>query len=197
MRRVCVFCGSSRLASRDFQFAARKMGQEIAGKKLQLVYGGANIGLMHQVAEGALEEGGHVIGVIPERMVGREIAHSGLTELIVVRSMHERKMRMAELSDAFIALPGGLGTLEEIFEAITWAQLRLHAKPCGFLNVSGYFDKLMEFLDHCVKEGFIRAEHRAMIAQDEDPRRLLKVIAVAKPINVDKWNRSGSIREGQ
>lgn len=168
------------------------MGKETARKNLRLVYGGANIGLMHEVAEGALEEGGEVVGVIPERMVGREVAHEGLTELIVVSSMHERKMKMAELADAFIALPGGLGTLEEIFEAITWAQLQLHVKPCGFLNVNRYFDKLLEFLDHCVEENFIRAEHRAMLLLEEDPEILLKAITTAKPVQVDKWIRADS-----
>lgn len=166
------------------------MGNEIARRELQLIYGGANIGLMNEVAEGALEQGGEVIGVIPERMVGRDIAHEGLTELIVTKSMHERKMKMAELADAFIALPGGLGTLEEIFEAITWAQLQLHAKPCGFLNVNRYFDKLLEFLDHCVEERFIRAEHRVMLLLAEDPRSLLSGVASAQPVKVDKWVRS-------
>jgi uncharacterized protein (TIGR00730 family) len=190
MKSVCVFCGSSRVAAKEFLEAARRTGNEIAGRKLRLVYGGAKIGLMQEVAEGALEEGGEVIGVIPERMVGREIAHDGLTELIVTDSMHERKMKMAELADAFIALPGGLGTLEEIFEAITWAQLQLHAKPCGFLNVNRYFDKLLEFLDHCVEEGFIRAEHRVMLLLEEDPRKLLEGMVAARPVRVDKWVRS-------
>lgn len=185
-----MFCGSSRVVANKFLGAARKMGNEIARKELQLVYGGANIGLMNEVAEGALEEGGEVIGVIPERMVGREIAHDGLTELIVTNSMHERKRKMADLADAFIALPGGLGTLEEIFEAITWAQLQLHAKPCGFLNVNRYYDKLLEFLDHCVEERFIRAEHRVMLLLEEDPRRLLGGIVSAEPVEVDKWVRS-------
>lgn len=195
MNSVCVFCGSSRVVANEFLRAARKMGNEIARKELQLVYGGAKIGLMNEVAEGALEEGGEVIGVIPERMVGREIAHEGLTELIVTNSMHERKRKMADLADAFIALPGGLGTLEEIFEAITWAQLQLHAKPCGFLNVNRYYDKLLEFLDHCVEERFIRAEHRVMLLLEEDPGKLLKGIVSAPPVRVDKWVRSkaGSI----
>ena len=190
MKSVCVFCGSSRVVANEFLGAARKMGHEIARKEMQLVYGGANIGLMNEVAEGALEEGGKVIGVIPERMVGREIAHDGLTELIVTNSMHERKRKMADLADAFIALPGGLGTLEEIFEVITWAQLQLHAKPCGFLNVNRYYDKLLEFLDHCVEERFIRAEHRVMLLLEEDPSTLLRGIVSAQPVRVDKWVRS-------
>jgi uncharacterized protein (TIGR00730 family) len=177
------------VAAAKYLEAARAVGKEIANQGLRLVYGGANIGLMHEVADAALLRGGEVIGVIPERMVEREIAHLGLTELIVVDSMHERKRKMAELADAFIALPGGLGTLEEIFEAITWAQLQLHAKPCGFLNVSGYFDKLLGFLDHCVEERFIRTEHRVMLLLEEEPEQLLKGIVSARPVQIDKWIR--------
>lgn len=173
--------------SQDYLAAARDLGVEIADRGLSVVYGGARIGLMGQVADGALAQGGNVIGVLPERMVSRGIAHYGLSELIVVDSMHQRKMRMAELADAFVALPGGLGTLEEIFEAVTWTQLQLHLKPCGFLNVKGYFDSLLVFLDHCVEERFVKPEYRSMLVVEQAPAGLLDRIFQCRPALVDKW----------
>ncbi len=167
--------------------AAGDLGAEIANRGLSLVYGGARIGLMGEVADRALAHGGNVIGVLPERMVSRGIAHNGLSELIVVDSMHQRKMRMAELADAFVALPGGLGTLEEIFEVVTWTQLQLHLKPCGFLNVKRYFDSLLEFLDHCVEERFVKPEHRSMLVVEQSPAGLLDRISQDRPAPVDKF----------
>jgi uncharacterized protein (TIGR00730 family) len=171
----------------DYLVAARSLGAEIADRGLSLVYGGARIGLMGEVADGVLAQRGSVVGVLPERMVSRGIAHNGLSELIVVDSMHQRKMRMAELADAFVALPGGLGTLEEIFEAITWTQLQLHLKPCGFLNVKGYFDSLLAFLDHCVEEHFVKSEHRSMLVVEHSPASLLDRICQDRLTPVDKF----------
>ena len=191
IRSVCVYCGSS--AGRDpaYAEAARRLGEEIAGRGIGLVYGGSDVGVMKVVAEAALARGGRVTGVIPEALVKREIAHRGLTELRVTASMHERKMLMAELSDAFVALPGGIGTLEELFEAWTWAQLGLHAKPCGLLNVAGYWDRLIAFLDHAVAERFVKQANREMLLVAEDPGDLLDRFAAYRPPAVDKWIRKG------
>ena len=153
--------------------AARQLGKVLADRNLGIVYGGTNVGTMGQVADAALDAGGEVIGVVPSMFVEREIAHSALSELHVVGSMHERKSLMAELSDAFIAFPGGLGTIDEFFEMVTWTQLDLHRKPCGLLNVCGYYSKLADFLDYAVSEGFIKSPHRAFIQIDEDPVALL------------------------
>ncbi len=173
--------------SEDYLAAARDLGAETAARGLSLVYGGARIGLMGEVADGALAQGGNVIGVLPESMDSRGIAHKGLSELIVVDSMHQRKMRMAELADAFVALPGGLGTLEEIFEAVTWTQLQLHLKPCGFLNINGYFDSLFEFLDHCVEERFVKPEHRSMLVVERSTTSLFDSISQYRPVSIDKF----------
>jgi uncharacterized protein (TIGR00730 family) len=174
MRRVCVFSGSSSGVRPEYRRAAEALGQTLAARRIGLVYGGAQVGLMGAVADAALAAGGEVIGVIPEALVAKEIAHPGLTELRVVASMHQRKALMADLADAFIALPGGWGTLEEFFEVLTWAQLGLHRKPCALLNVAGYYDGVAAFLDHAVEERFVRAEHRAMLIVEADPETLVE-----------------------
>ncbi|MFN7941284.1 MAG: TIGR00730 family Rossman fold protein [Thermoanaerobaculia bacterium] len=177
MRRVAVFCGSHRGARAEFQRAAAGFGREIARRKVDLVYGGGNVGLMGVLADATLEHGGHVTGVIPRFLLEREVGHRGVTDLRVVDSMHERKATMAGLADAFVALPGGIGTLEEIFEVWTWNLLGLHAKACGLLNVAGYFDPLVEFLDRTVDEGFVSRGHRDILAVEADPGRLLDDLA--------------------
>ena len=187
MKRICVFCGSSSGASPVFAGAARDLGATLAKRGLGLVYGGGNIGLMGILADAVLAHGGEVIGVIPRAMVDRELAHRGVTELRIVRSMHERKALMAELADAFIALPGGYGTLEEFCEIITWSQLGLHRKPCGLLNVHGFYDPLLAQIERAVRDRFIRAEHRALIRVQEKPEPLLQRLLQAQPPSVHKW----------
>ena len=191
MKAVCVYCGSNAGRRPEYAAAARRLGEELAGRGLGLVYGGSSVGIMKVVADTVLELGGRVTGVIPEALVRKEIAHRGLTELHVTASMHERKMRMAELSDAFVALPGGIGTLEELFEAWTWGQLGLHGKPCGLLNVAGYYDGLISFLDHTVEERFVREATRAMLVVSEDPADLLDRFAGWRAPAVEKWIRKG------
>ncbi|RPI94451.1 MAG: TIGR00730 family Rossman fold protein [Chloroflexi bacterium] len=186
MKRICVFCGSSPGARPEYLQAAGQLGHALASKNLGLVYGGARVGMMGRIAEAVLEKGGEVIGVIPKGLVDREVAFTGLADLRVVGSMHERKALMADLSDGFIALPGGLGTIEEFFEVVTWAQLGLHPKPCGLLNVRQYYNRLMEFLDHTVSEKFVEWEHRSMILVDENPERLLQKFETYQPPTVDK-----------
>jgi uncharacterized protein (TIGR00730 family) len=189
MRRVCVFCGSSVGLSAAYADAARAMGALLADRGIGLVYGGGNVGLMGVIADAVLERGGHVIGVIPQALADREIAHSGITDLRVVDSMHTRKAMMADLSDAFIAMPGGVGTFEEFFEAVTWTQLGLHRKPCGLLNVNGFYAPLAAFIDQAVTEGFIKPVHRAAIVVDSDPARLLDRLATVDLPDVPKWIR--------
>ena len=191
MKTVCVYCGSSEGRDPAYAEAARALGREVAARGLGLVYGGSSVGIMRVVADAALERGGRVTGVIPEALVRKEIAHRGLTELRVTGSMHERKTVMAELSDAFVALPGGIGTLEEIFEAWTWGQLGLHAKPCGLLNVAGYWDRLVAFLDHAVAERFLKEANRATLLVSEDPAELLDRFAAYRAPTVTKWIREG------
>jgi uncharacterized protein (TIGR00730 family) len=186
MKRICVFCGSSPGGRPEYVQAARRLGHTLASRGIGLVYGGAKVGTMGQLASAVLEAGGKVTGVIPEQLVKKEVAFIGLTDLQVVGSMHERKARMAELADGFIALPGGLGTLEEFFEALTWAQLSMHHKPCGLLNVCGYYDQLIAFLDHAVEQQFVKTEYRAMVLVDEDPERLLQKFAAYQPPKIDK-----------
>lgn len=187
MNRVCVFTGSSPGARPQYAAAARTLGAQLVARECTLVYGGANVGLMGALADAVLEGGGEVIGVIPEGLVAREVAHTGLADLRRVGSMHERKSVMAELADGVIALPGGLGTFEEFFEMLTWAQLGLHAKPCGVLNVGGYYDKLLDFLDHTVAERFVSDDHRQMIMSDGDPAALLDRMAAYDAPAVEKW----------
>jgi uncharacterized protein (TIGR00730 family) len=186
MKRVCVYCGSSPGCNRAYMEAARNLGSCLAGNRLELVYGGAEVGLMGEVANTVMQAGGRVIGIIPESFA-QKVSHRGLTELHIVTSMHERKQMMADLSDAFIALPGGLGTLEEIAELLTWAQLGLHQKPCGLLNISGYFDPLLSFLDHAVSEGFIGQEHREMLLVSQEPEDLLERFRSYIAPKVEKW----------
>jgi hypothetical protein len=171
--RYCVFCGSNRGANPAYTAAAAELARCLAGAGIGIVYGGGNVGLMGVLADSALAEGGAVIGVIPRMLVEREIAHQGLTELRVVGSMHERKALMADLSDAFIAMPGGYGTLDEFCEILTWTQLGLQRKPIGILNVDGYFDRLLDLFDHAVQQQFVKPMHRDMIVTDESPESLI------------------------
>jgi uncharacterized protein (TIGR00730 family) len=186
LKRLCVFCGSSFGVNPAYVKAAIDLGNAIAKRNICLVYGGARVGLMGEIAFAVIRARGEVIGVIPKDLVDKEVAHSGLSELRIVGSMHERKSLMAELSDGFIALPGGFGTMEEIFEAITWAQLSFHDKPCGFLNIKGYYNDLIKFLDHSVEENFIVSEHRSMIIIDDDPESLLDKFLKYEPPKIDK-----------
>jgi uncharacterized protein (TIGR00730 family) len=187
MRAVCVFCGSNAGARSAYAEAAREVGRAIAARGLRLVYGGASVGLMGALADAALQAGGEVVGVMPRALVEREIAHARLTELHEVASMHERKALMADLSDGFLALPGGAGTLEELFEVWTWAQLGHHKKPVGFLNVDGYYDLLAAFIEHQERELFIRPEHRDMLIVESAPARVLERFASYTPPAVEKW----------
>jgi len=187
LQRICVFTGSRPGARAEYGAAARALGSALAGRGIGLVYGGGNVGLMGALADAALASGGEVIGVIPEALVRKEVAHAGLSELRVVHSMHERKAQMADLADAFIALPGGMGTLEELFEILTWAQLGLHAKPCGLLDVGGYFERLLGFLDHAVSEDFLREEHRGFLLYAEDTEALLEAFSRHRPPTLEKW----------
>lgn len=174
MNKIAVFCGSGDGASSVYKESAKALGHELAKRNLTLVYGGASVGLMGAVADGVLEQGGEVIGILPDFLKNREIAHKGLTDLIVVDSMHERKAKMAELADGFIALPGGPGTLEEYFEIFTWAQLGLHGKPCGLLNINHYFDHLIAMFDHMVSEKFMQDKYRSIVITDTTPHGILE-----------------------
>jgi len=186
IKKLCVFCGSSPGARPEYVRAARQVGALLAQRKIGLVFGGGRVGMMGQLAQAVLENNGDVIGVIPKGLHERNVAFSGLTDLRVVGSMHERKALMAELANGFMALPGGLGTLEEIFEIVTWAQLGMHQKPCGLLNVAGYFTPLLAFLDQVTEQGFLDAPHRAMILSAEEPEELLRQFECYKPIVADK-----------
>ena len=187
MRSLCVFCASSPGRDPAFAAAARAFGALVAREGITLVYGGGHVGLMGALADAALAAGGRVVGVIPRGLWDREVGHRGLTELHVVETMHERKATMASLADAFVALPGGLGTLEEIFEVWTWGQLGIHSKPCGFLDVAGYYAPLFAFLDQAVERGLVRPQHRAMAIVDDDGERLLRRLADYEPPRVEKW----------
>jgi uncharacterized protein (TIGR00730 family) len=187
MKRICVYCGSSSGARQAYTDAAQALGKALVRRGLGLVYGGSNVGLMATLADTVLSQGGEVIGVIPEPLVAKEVAHRGLTELRIVHSMHERKALMAELADAFIAMPGGFGTLEEFSEIVTWIQLGLHRKPCGLLNVEGYYNGLLAFLDHAVAEGFIHSDYRAVVLTDAEPDALVQKILSATLPHLRKW----------
>lgn len=187
MPRICVFTGSSAGRRPSYQSAAQQLGATLVARGFGLVYGGARVGLMGAIADEVLRRGGEVIGVIPEALVAREVAHTGLSDLRVVRSMHERKALMAELADGFIALPGGWGTLEELFEVLTWGQLGLHRKPCGLLNVEGYFDRLLDFLQQAFDEQFVRTDYAAMLAVADAPDTLLDRFATFEAPQVRKW----------
>ncbi|MFD1773838.1 TIGR00730 family Rossman fold protein [Paenibacillus rhizophilus] len=187
MKSIAVFCGSSEGASSIYKENALKLGQELAKQQVTLIYGGANVGLMGIVADAVLEHGGSVIGVLPQFLQNREIAHTGLTELIMVDSMHERKAKMAELADGFIALPGGPGTLEEYFEIFTWGQLGLHQKPCGLLNINQYFDPLVSMFDTMERDHFMQSKYRAMVITDNTPEGILKQFSIYKAPSVKTY----------
>ncbi len=195
MKRVCVYCGSGAGGRVEYGQAARMLGEALAERGLGLVFGGGKIGLMGILARAALERGGQAVGVIPRALRDQDLALADVTELRVVETMHERKALMAEMADAFIALPGGLGTLEEFFEILTWAQLDLHAKPCGLLNVAGYFDHLIGFLDHAVREGFIDPANRELFVTDSSCPELLNKLASYEMPRVDKvrWALRGNV----
>lgn len=190
MQRVCVYCGSSPGLDERYADAAKALGRHLVAIGADLVYGGASKGLMGVLADTVLEGGGKVRGVIPQSLVDKEVAHHDLTELHVVSTMHERKTLMAAISDGFVALPGGYGTLEEIIEVLTWGQLQFHEKPCGLLNVNGYFDPLLAFLDHAANEGFLRAEHRQMLLVADTPAELLGLFDQYQPPVTRKWRDS-------
>lgn len=186
MDRICVYCGSSEGWTSTYAEAARAFGRTLAGRDIDLVYGGGDIGLMGELADATLAAGGEAHGVIPEALQQRELAHRGLTTLEVVDSMHARKARMADLADGFVALPGGFGTLEELLEVLTWAQLGFHRNPCGLLNVDGYFDQLVAFFDHQTTEGFVREAHRDLLTVGGDAEELLDAFAAYDPPEVEK-----------
>jgi len=188
MKRICVFCGSNAGARSEYAEAARALATVLAERKLGIVYGGGNVGLMGVLADAALARGGEVIGVIPQKLVDKEVAHRGVTELRIVETMHERKALMNDLSDAFLALPGGFGTLDEFFEVLTWSQLGFHGKPCALLNVAGYYDGMLAMLDHAVTERFLRPAHRELVIADTDPLRLLQRLSAFVPAPKGKWS---------
>jgi len=187
MKRLCVYCGSNTGNKPVFAAAARDLAAALIQKKTDLVYGGSATGIMGILADAVLSGGGKVTGVIPRALVDREVAHRNLTELRVVETMHERKSTMVEISDGFIAMPGGYGTLEEIVEVLTWGQLQFHAKPCGLLNVNGYFDDLLRYLDGAMASGFLRPQHRAMLLVADSPASLLHQFSQYVPPSAEKW----------
>jgi uncharacterized protein (TIGR00730 family) len=186
-RRLSVFCGSSTGKRPVYRAAAEQLGTLLVERGIELVYGGGNIGLVGVLADTVLAAGGRAIGVIPESLMSKEVGHTGLTELRIVNSMHERKALMSDLSDGFIALPGGFGTFEEFCEVVTWSQLGLQSKPCGLLNVENYYAPLLELFDHAVREGFLREENRRLVLDDKDPALLLEKIAAFRPEPIAKW----------
>jgi uncharacterized protein (TIGR00730 family) len=187
MKRICVFCGSNTGLDPIYIETAQRVGEFFAENNIELVYGGGRIGLMGKVADAVMKNGGKVLGVIPEALAIREVAHAGLTELFVVGSMHERKAMMAELSDGFIALPGGFGTFEEFCEIITWAQLGIHQKPCAILNVGGFYDNLIALFDHSTAQNFIRPEHRSLVLEGENIRELYQKMKNFVPPVIEEW----------
>jgi uncharacterized protein (TIGR00730 family) len=191
LTRICVFCGTNAGARPAYGIAARELGRVLAEQEIELVYGGASVGIMGELADSVQEHGGHVTGIIPQQLMEKEAAHTGIRNLIVVASMHQRKSQMADMSDGFIALPGGIGTLEGFFEILTWGQLGIHAKPAGILNVERYFDGLTGFLDHAVREGFLTQAHReAIIVESDAPRLLDRMRAYAPPEGVKLMGRT-------
>ena len=187
MKRICIFCASSPGNRPEYAAAAEQMATELVNRKIGLVYGGSKVGLMGVLADAVLGAGGEAVGVIPKNLMEREVGHAGLSKLHVVRSMHERKALMADLSDAFIALPGGFGTLEEFCEVVTWSQLGLHAKPCGILNVLEYYSPLLAMFDHAVEERFLKPENRALVLARASPAELLRALEEWRPLRVEKW----------
>lgn len=187
IKSICVYCGSSSGKNPAYASAAIQLAETLVRRNIRLVYGGASIGIMGIVADQVLKLGGEVVGVIPKALAHKEVAHSNLTELHITHSMHERKTMMAELADGFIALPGGIGTLEELFEIWTWAQLGFHNKPCGLLNVDSYYDALLTFLDHISAEQFVKPHHRAMLMVESDPELLIDRYAGYQPPAIKPW----------
>ena len=187
LHRVCVYCGSSQGRRKEYIEAAKDLAGLFISRQIELVYGGASVGIMGIIADTILDNGGRVTGIIPEDLVKKEVAHNGLTDLKVVSSMHERKAQMVELSDGFIALPGGLGTIEELFEVLTWGQLGFHQKPVGMLNVCGYYNQLASFLDYAVSEQFVKQDHRLMLIAEEAPKELIARFEDYEPPVVEKW----------
>lgn len=187
MKRICVYCGSSPGLKPEYLDATRDLARAMVAEGVDLVYGGGSVGMMGAIADAVLDAGGEVIGVIPRALDEREVAHRGVTDLRVVESMHERKALMAELSDGFIAMPGGFGTIEELLEVLTWSQLGFHQKPCAILNVANYFDTLTRFLDYSVEQQFVKPVHRSMLLVEEDPGQLLARMASHEHPVVDKW----------
>jgi uncharacterized protein (TIGR00730 family) len=187
IRSLCVFCGSNFGVRLEYRQAANQLGRLLAQRRIRLVYGGGNVGLMGEVADACLEAGGEVTGVIPQGLVDREVAHRGLADLRIVQSMHERKALMAELAEAFVAMPGGLGTFEEFFEIATWSQLGIHRKACGFLNVAGYYDPLLAQADHAVAEGFLKPVHRSLLLSHATPEGILDLVESFEPPLLSKW----------
>lgn len=187
MKRICVYCGSSIGKRPEYATAAKALGKALVDRNIGLVYGGASVGIMGLIANTVLELGGEVIGIIPQAIADKEIAHTGLTELKVVANMHERKAMMADYSDGFIALPGGMGTLEELFEVLTWAQLGFHQKPCGVLNVAGYYDHLIAFLEHAVDQEYLKSQHFGMLQTANEPDALLELLSHYQAPVDGKW----------
>jgi uncharacterized protein (TIGR00730 family) len=187
MKKICVYCGSSPGRRPEYIESARALAQEFVKHGIGLVYGGASVGIMGEIADTVLASGGEVIGVIPQALVDKEVSHRGLTKLHIVKSMHERKTLMADISDGFIALPGGLGTIEELFEVLTWSQLGFHKKPCALLNIEDYYNNLTSFLSHAVQEQFIKPIHHEMLLVEKSPEKLLKSMAAYQPPSADKW----------
>ncbi len=196
MKRICVFCGSSPGVRPEYREIARQLGQLLVAQHIGLVYGGGNVGLMGEIAQQVMEHGGEVVGVIPKFLAEKEVVFRDVTDLHVVDSMHERKALMAELSDGFIALPGGLGTVEEIFEVLTWAQLGIHEKPCGFLNICGYYDPILTFLNHAIEEQFIKTEYRRIVLIEDSPRNLLDRFRAYQPVRIDKAKWALGLKNG-
>ncbi|MGE5230289.1 MAG: TIGR00730 family Rossman fold protein [Deltaproteobacteria bacterium] len=187
LRRLCVFAGSNAGARPEYAAAARALGEVLAAEGLDLVYGGSTVGVMGELAAAVLEHGGHVFGVTVTTLRDKEPPNTDIPDLIVVGSMHQRKSQMADMSDGFVCLPGGLGALEQFLEIVTWAQLGLHSKPCGILNTAGYFDALDRFLDHAVQEGFVTEQHRDAILVDDDPARLVMRLRAYQPGESEQW----------
>jgi uncharacterized protein (TIGR00730 family) len=187
MRRICAFCGSRSGVSNAYEGGVRQLGRALVEAGVTLVYGGGGVGLMGVLADTVLGSGGEVIGVIPKALVRREVAHAGLSDLRVVGSMHERKALMSELSEGFVALPGGIGTLEEFFEVLSWAQLGVHSKPCGLLDIEYYYEPLLAFLDQAVARGFLSEEHRSMVLVETEPELLLEAFARYEAPEVAEW----------
>ena len=191
MKSICVYCGSSFGNLPAFTNAARQLAKAMNERSISLVYGGASVGIMGEIANAVLDEGGAVIGVIPQALADKEVSHAGLTELHVVSSMHERKALMEEISDGFIALPGGLGTLEELFEVLTWSQLGFHQKPVGLVNVANYYDGLLSFLDHTAKAQFVKTTHRNLLISENSPEAVLDRMQKFQPSTATKWIGDG------